>query len=342
MDWIKRNLYFVVFMVVALGLMGASGWYLYSSWSLNATKYAEFQSIYERLKELNDEKPNPGEEGPGKVDNVAAAKQQEIELRKVIERSRAYYERIKPIPDLPKVTDHDFSTALSLTIAQMQRSASNASVALATEREGFSFDAERQKMVFDSKGLNALAVQLGEVQAIVEVLYNAKVNSLDGLRRERVSSDDSGSETDYLVQRSTTNSLAILTPYEVTFRGFSQELAAVLSGFANSPYGFVVKTVNVQSAPSSEETPTAAAPVPIAPPTTYTLPPAPPPRMNQDPYGDRYRRRPTPQPQPPVMQRLAVPPPAPKPGGLPIVLEEKKLKVTILLDVVKLLAPTPK
>jgi hypothetical protein len=341
MDWIKRNLYFVIFMVLALFLMGGSGWYLYSSWSLNAQKYAEFSETYSRLKTLNDQSPNPGEEGMGKVDNVAAAKEQEAELRKVMDRSLAYYERIKRIPDLPKVNDHDFSTALSLAIAQMQRAASNANVSLATEGYGFSFDAERQKMVFDQSGLNPLSVQLGEVKAVTEVLFNAKVNSLDGLRRERVSRDDTGADTDYLEQRSTTNSLAILTPYEVTFRGFSQELAAVLSGFASSPYGFVVKSITVEPAPASEEAPPPAntpSPMPVQNPVYVPQPPRPTPF--QDPYESRRYNPGGPRPRPIAQPVVAVPiAPVPKAGALPTILTEKKLKVTILLVVVKPLAP---
>ncbi len=47
---------------------------------------------------------------------------------------------------------------------------------------------------------------------------------------------------------SVTNNLAVLTPYVVTFRGFSAELASVLAGFAASPHGFIVKGINVQPA----------------------------------------------------------------------------------------------
>ena len=43
-----------------------------------------------------------------------------------------------------------------------------------------------------------------------------------------------------------TNDLAVLMPYQVTFRGFSPEMAQVLEAFATSPHGFIVKTVSVQ------------------------------------------------------------------------------------------------
>ena len=39
-----------------------------------------------------------------------------------------------------------------------------------------------------------------------------------------------------------------MTPYTVTFRAFSPEIAQVLAGFASSPHGFIVKSINVQPA----------------------------------------------------------------------------------------------
>ena len=103
--------------------------------------------------------------------------------------------------------------------------------------------------------LEPLSVQLGEVKAICDVLFQAKINSLDNIRRERVSDDDlKGPQTDYLSEKSVTNELAVLSPYEVSFRCFSSELAAVLAGFASSPCGLMVKTINVESAPAAAPT----------------------------------------------------------------------------------------
>src|SRR5262249_19518536 len=114
----------------------------------------------------------------------------------------------------------------------------------------FSFQAEKNKVGFNSSGLAPLSVQLGEVKAICGILFQAKINSLENLRRERVSPDDTGGpQTDYLNEKSVTNELALLTPNELTFKCFSSELAAVLSGFASSPNGIIVKTINVKSAP---------------------------------------------------------------------------------------------
>ena len=64
-----------------------------------------------------------------------------------------------------------------------------------------------------------------------------------------------------------TNNLAVMTPYGVTFRGFSPELAQVLDGFAASPHGFIVKAINVQPASAARHRRVCQAP-PGQPPAT--------------------------------------------------------------------------
>ncbi|SPE54976.1 conserved exported hypothetical protein [Verrucomicrobia bacterium] len=346
MAWIKRNLFFLIGSVLALVLMGLAGWYFYSQWNANKDLLDKLNAKYAELDRLNKLPINPGEKGAGKVDNVKAAQDQQQELRQFISKTRAYFQRIPPIPDLPKVGDSDFSTAETVTIAQMQHAASNASVTLSDTNYSFSFEAERHRIAFSSGSLAPLAVQLGEVKAITDVLIEAKVNALDSVRRERVSADDAnGPATDYIEQRSTTNELAVLTPYEVVFRGFSPEVAAVLAGYASSPYGIIVKSVNVESSPATapvEPPPTAVAQVPQP---VYIPPPRP--VMPEDRYSERrYGPRgqtpfAPPRPQPYIAQ-VAAPSPSANKGGLPTVIDEKQLKVTMVLNIVKLVVPNSK
>src|SRR3954471_18687771 len=244
MDWIKRNLYFVIGAVVALALLGGAGYYLWSKLNLNNQQWESLNKAYEDLKRLNSQNPHPGS---GNVDNMATAKQQVVELRSFQDKARAAFEKIQPIPDLPKITDRDFSFALSRTISGLRADATNSGVSLPPDYE-FSFLAQSKKPSFQTNTLPSLAVQLGEVKAICDVLFQAKINALDFLRRERVSPDDAaGAATDYLAEKSITNESAVISPYELTFRCFSPELASVLGNFASSGRGFVVKNVNVDA-----------------------------------------------------------------------------------------------
>jgi len=363
MSWIKRNLYFFILSVLGVALMGLAGWFSYSKWNLNNQMLTSLNEDYDKLRALNNQNPHPGF---GQIDNYKTAKDQREQLRDFIRKSRTYYERIAPIPDEPKVTDRDFSVSLSRTIAQLQRYATNSSVIL-PPNYAFSFEAQKAKVSFAAGSLTNLAVQLGEVSNLCSVLFESKINSLDNVRRERVSADDNnGPQTDYLSEKSITNELAVLTPYEVTFRCFSSELAAVLSGFASSPYGFVVKTINVDPAPAP---PPSEQPAPVV---QYVMQQPAQMAMGQNPAMDamlaqqrmaaryglgglrggeaasssglggiQYRplgstpAAPVYAPQPPV---AGLPGAAPgSKGGLQTVLDEKQLKITINFILIKLL-----
>jgi hypothetical protein len=357
MAWLKRNLFFAIGSLVALLLMGLAGSFLYSKWSQNNEVLANLNSDYEKLKGLNSANPHPGS---GAVNNIKIAQQQREQLRDFLKKTLPFFQPVARIPDLPKVTDRDFSAALSQTIERLRTEATNASVALPADGYNFSFTSQKSKISFAPGSLNRLPTQLGEIKAIAEILFDAKVNALDNIRRERVSPDDSfGLQTDYLTEKTETNSLAVLTPYEVTFRSFSAELAAVLAGLASSPHSLVVKTINVELAPA------VAAPEPTMPVMT-TLPMMVP-QVNpmaeemsraqreqsaaaafaarygtrggsgQNLGGVQYRglgegSQPTYAPQPGVMTPTGG---QTGKGGLPTVLDEKLLKITLNLYIVK-------
>lgn len=385
MSWIKRNLFFVIGSVVALVLMGLAGWFLYNKWNLNNQILADLKTNFAELQGLTTRNPHPGD---GKINNIQNARNQQHELSNYIARARAYFQPIQRLPspeDVPQMTDRDLTTALSKTIDQLERAADEASVNVSSNYY-FSFEALRGKVSFDPKGLVPLATQLGEVKTICDVLFAAKINSLDNIRRERVAAEDSlgGLQTDYLTEKTTTNDLAILTPYEITFKCFSTELAAVLARFASSPHAMLIKTINVEGSPISraQEQPFLPAgtvfpsyqyqnryqptrpQLPVGAPTGEAEAQA---RMRAryglggsrgvGRYGGaapgagvgiQYRGIQPQQPQTYVQQPTTYTPygaartaarTAATTGGLPTVLDEHQLKVTINLLLVKLLPP---
>ena len=350
MDWIKRNLYFLIGSLIALALMGLAGWYLFSKWQLNNDLLAKLDEQYAELKRLSAQNPHPGS---GEVNNIQAATNQQQQLRAYVQKAREYFQPCPPIPvpESGKLTSQEFSSALSRAIDQMQREAAKASVVLppkdaSGQTYSFSFTAQRERLAYAPGSLEPLSVQLAEVEAICGVLCQAKINSLDYIRRERVSDDDlKGPQTDYLQEKSVTNALAVLSPYEVGFRCFSPELAAVLAGFAAAPCGLMVKTINVESAPAAPvvEQPPAIATAAYAPPPPPVRPPDRP-QSSAERFAQRYGLRGGrgPRPPPPQPQQPAYVPPPVAPanrGGLPLALDEKLLKVTLMLDAVKLLSP---
>jgi hypothetical protein len=327
MSWIKRNLYFLVGGIVAVGLLGFAGFYFFSKWKLQGESLATLDAKYNEWKQIAVSPKHPGND---KVDNIKLAQEHKKLVQDKIQKASRFFAPIPPVPDPADetVAKQDFAaafrSALRVTVDQLQKDAASSGVTLPPAC-GFSFKAEQKLYNLAPGSVGPLSVQLGEIKTICNILFQAKVNSLESIRRERVSGDDlAGPPTDYLepTLMSVTNELAVLTPYEITFKCFTTELAAVLAGFASQPFGVIVKTVNVE--PGTGMSMTAGldnlTPSPGAyPPGTYppgTYPPG---------------TYPTP-PQP-----GAVPGAAPARGGLPTVLDEKQLKVTMVLDVVKLL-----
>ena len=318
MGWIKRNLFFVVGGVVALSLLGTGGFYIYKGWSRNAEASDKLNEIYGTLKSLQQQKPAPGNE---KVDNRKIAQEQEQQLNAWISSAESYFQPVPAIPD-GDVTSKTYATALGSTIYQLQQEAKSDNVTLPPQYF-FSFDAQNNKLTISPASLGPLSVQLGEVKAIAETIFSARVNDLDGIQRERVSEEDlAGPQGDYIDEPAVTNSLAVITPYVVTFRCFTPELARVVAAFASSSNAFVVKAIKVQPATAT----TAAA----GDATVGMMPGAYPPGMMPGHHGGQFGY--------PLGQ---VPAPAVQPvvgkGGLQTVLKEQLLRISMEVDLVKLL-----
>ncbi|MEI9961753.1 MAG: hypothetical protein WDM76_11650 [Limisphaerales bacterium] len=289
----------MIIAVVAVVLLGAGGFYSFKNWSQNQAALEKLNEAYSTLRDLNNQKPSPGNE---KVNNIEIAREQQRQVRAWLEKAGKYFQPIPPIPTPVNgvITSEAFAAALHRTINQLVQEAENASVTL-PPRYSFSFEAERPLVRFAAGSPEHLARQLGEVKTIAEILFAAKVNSLDNLQRERVSDDDAaGPQADYTSELSVTNDLAVLTPYTVTFRAFSTELSRVLVGFAKSPNGFIIYAIDVEPAGN--------------------LP------MGQSPEG----MAPPPGPQSPPGTVIGR-------GGLPTVLNEQLLRVTMSVKIVKLL-----
>jgi hypothetical protein len=314
MAWVKRNLFFVIGAVIAVGLLAAAGVYDFENWHRNNDALKSLDQMYDTLRKLGSQTPSPGND---RINNIQTAHKQAQQLQEWIRQAKQFFQPIPPVPDPTNgvITDAQFAAARDHTLNQLQIEAANSSVILPPQY-GFSFEAERPLVKFTPGGLNALAQQLGEVKTICEILYGAKVNSLDDIRRVRASSDDAnGPQSDYLDERAVTNQLVVFIPYEVTFRGFSQDLAKVLASLASSPHGFIVKDINVQPAAgaSSGASPSGA----------------------QTPGGGGQSSSYAPNAQWPPY--VSSPAPTTGGGGLQTVINEQLLSITLDIDIVKLL-----
>jgi hypothetical protein len=337
MAWIKRNLFFLIGSIIALALMIVGGIYLFNQVSDEQSVADQIKGQYAELTRLTGLNPHPGD---ANIDNIKAAREQAAALRAYVNKVKPFFQRIPPIPDTTgtsnKITDRDFASQLRITVSQLQHSAAQQSVLLPADYY-FTFEAQKKIMNFDPGSLDQLASHLGEIKVLCDLLFAAKVNSLDGIRREIISPNDDN-PPDYLPQKTVTTPLADLTPYEVTFRCFSSELALVLGNLAGSTNAFVVKTVNVEPAGS-------AVPDDQANPAMGMGNPNQPQPMPQPMPGPGYR-----QPGAPGERgfrgfnpnnAMPVQVVAPATHGPQVVLNEHPLRVTLMIQLVKI-KPTVK
>ena len=86
MAWIKRNLFFVIGAVIAVGLLAAAGFYDFKNWQRNKAALDALNQAYATLQRLNSQNPSPGND---KIDNIKAASEQEQQLRQWIQQDGA-------------------------------------------------------------------------------------------------------------------------------------------------------------------------------------------------------------------------------------------------------------
>jgi hypothetical protein len=289
--------------IIAVVLLGAAGWYCYSSWQANDASWEQLSAAYAQIASISDK---PVGAGNDKVNNIQTARDETKDARERIATAQKFFHPVRGIPNTNHFDDRMLAFAVRETIAQLRTAAAQHSVALPVDF-GFSFSLQQGKAVYDPKSWQQLSKQLGEVKAICDVLYNARVASLDSVQRERTADDSSAGQgagqPDYVDAAAVTNNNIAIAPYQVTFRCFTPELGAVFSSFANLPHTVVVKAVIIQP----EDLAGGMSEGGMMPPGGMM-------------YGN----------QRPV---TAV-------GGLPVVIDEKKLRVTMLLDFVKML-PEP-
>jgi hypothetical protein len=334
MAWIKNNVFWVIGGLIAIGLLGGSSWFLYSALQMDKEIDAQLAKKRAKLTELASAKPHPG---VGEVDNMTAAKADAERVQKFLDRVRAYFVPIQ----VPEVKDsREFKMLLNNTLFELNELAEASQVSLPSQPFPFTFKAQSEATQFDPKHLPAFATQLSEIGAICDILFRSRIHAIESLRRTPISRDET-STADFLAGKTpATNSFAIHTPYEFTFRGFSTELAAVLDALARSSNAYIIKSFHVSTTTLQPSGELPAGPIPFFNP--YMMRPAPGAegsgagamdyRMMMR-YGGMMRSRmmPPPEVQAPPASFAA----APVKPAVTNALDEKPLKITLLIETVR-------
>jgi hypothetical protein len=311
MAWVKKNLFLLIGALLSLAALGYAVFFVQAKKTADQEVTTQLDEAAEKYKQLITRKVHPGNE---KVDNIQKAKDELVKMRAFMDEMREYLKG----PELgTNVNNQIFRAQLDTSVSQMRRQAEEAGVALPNTNFWFTFTS--YKTTVDFKGeMQGLAAELEDIKSIMRVLYDARVHSVAALKRAATSETEFMGTADYLQNRyPRTNDWAVSTPYEITFQGFSSELARVMEGLANAKQCFVVKTVGVAQAPE-ERRPNTPAPMMVQP-------------MYNDPMA-RYR----PQPQVQYIPRAAPGAGRGQPAGIKTVLDENKLRFTLQVDSIRL------
>ncbi|HEY6228845.1 MAG TPA: Amuc_1100 family pilus-like protein [Verrucomicrobiae bacterium] len=310
MAWIKKNLGLLIAAVISLGALGYAVFFVQQKKQADQDVTGQLNDAAEKYKSLITRKVHPGN---AQTDNIQKAKDELVKMRAFMEDMREY---LKGPQLATNYNNQIFRAQLDTSVAQLRREAEEAGVTLPNTNFWFTFTPYKSTVDFKNDA-GPLAAELEDIKEIMRIVYAARVNSLVALKRAAAAEGEDRATSDYIANRNPrTNDWAISTAYEVTFQGFSSELARVMEGLANAKQCFVVKNIGVAQAPEER---TKAAP----PPPVY-MPPA---------TGmDRYRMM--------MMPQQYVPPPAPRgkpqPTGIKTVLDENKLRFTLQVDSIRL------
>ena len=259
MSWVKRNLALVISGVVALGLLGFGGYYLFSAIKKNEEIDQQIGQTKAEIERLLGQDPTPNQ------DNLKLAKQEAAKLGSFVAEAKKQFPPTPP-PSEP-LNDLSFRSLLENTVNDLHKQAASVGITVVAtnlqnlhERYYFTFESHRSTMRFPPESLRPLSERLQEVRQMGEILFKARVNRLAWMKRAMVPgerpqqpgdlSGGASAPADYLnaVARTNAETEMVLWPYEVVFDCFSPELGAVLEAFERTP-GFIVKALQTDVAP---------------------------------------------------------------------------------------------
>jgi hypothetical protein len=222
--------------VLTFCALGAAAFYLFTRIQHNQEVTTLLGQATGQLEQLAHRDPYPS------ADNINAVQQEQARVQTFL---RTVEQHFAPTTCPAVRNNMEFRTYLDETIAQLRTEAARSRVELPADY-WFTFAAQKGAMTFSEKSLMPLARQLAEIRSLCEALFDAKVNTLSGLKRAPVETQDTLGSEDYLNMQPLTNRWAVLVPYEIAFQGFSSELAALLERLARAPQCFVVTNLTVE------------------------------------------------------------------------------------------------
>lgn len=239
MEWIKKNKFFVIALVISILAIGGSGYFAFASWQSaqeSAEALRQQRDKWERLERSN---PHPG---TIEIDNIALAQEDQVQIGSVFERAKEY---MTTMPFLGITNDRAMRGFIENEVYDLTELALLSGVAL-PEGYNFSFDGPMAIFNYETNSIPKLQFHVANVSMLSRLLYDIKVHSIEAVKRPRIDKSDDFSDGIIDAQPNDAD-FYIRTPYELVFKGFSREFGEVLENFANAQDCVVVKAMSVEA-----------------------------------------------------------------------------------------------
>lgn len=325
MSWIKRNLAFVISLTVAAALLIGGAIYLFSAQLEAEAATGELEAKKNEYDTLVKREPYPN------AKNIDLAKAEQVRFNTLKSQALATFSQY---PSVGVMDDASFKALLTRTISDLERSAERKGVKLPTgadstsgsaSKYNFTFNTQRRELRLPPSTLQPLVLAVTDIREFTEILFASKIHSLLHIKRSAIGTNELAGSGDILSKKVSTNTVigAGIHPYEVQFQCFSSELGDVLTRLVGASNAYVLKTLNVDR-PSSEGSDSAEAAL-VNPASSMMA------------MMSRYGLRPGMGTMPLAPANPAAQAPSGKVGD--IILEQKPIKVTLGLEVVRLASP---
>jgi hypothetical protein len=149
---------------------------------------ANWEQLSQAYAQLKQIADKPVGAGNNTVTNIDAARAQAKEVKARVADMEKFFVPVRGIPNTNHFEDRVVASAVRDTVGQLRAAAVAHNVTLPLDF-AFSFSLQAGKASYDPNSWDQLSKQLGEVKTLCDTLYSCRVNALDGIQRERTADD---------------------------------------------------------------------------------------------------------------------------------------------------------
>jgi len=246
MVFLKRNIFWIISGLVSVGLIAGSVMFTSGAKAKAEEKMTELSTYTNTVNQLKDATPYPSPEAINQV------KQDTEKVKGFSKQAEAMFTYKAP----PDIHPRRFKVHLINSLVALQNEATNYNVRL-PRQFNFTFSHLLPMPNLLPYSVAPLGERLQDIQHITQILFESRVHAIDSFARVPAYAREPGGrvlmyDVGIRTNLSTAEADFTSTPYRFSFRGFTTELTEVLNRFASADRFYVVRQIEVQGTQSAE------------------------------------------------------------------------------------------